>query len=272
MAGQSTAEELTSWFVCGQCGFPLVSQDELIEQQFQCWKQVTWAYELSVLGRDAIWCYSATNAHDHRFDVVRVLPTVQDRSIRCIGEPTAEYSWFPGYSWSMAYCRQCDRHLGWGFSPDKEEEGPEHDMSCSSPPQPEQPAPASGQPQEGAPPAAAEQVAAGTEEPTRPSNGSDAGSANDSEPMDVAEEGCARVAPPEKVRVELAFFGLVLTKLREKDFPKGEAERNIANCRDFRSEAHWAERVQALIPLEVDLAPSEEEEVEEEQPAMTEGI
>ena len=29
---------------------------------------------------------------------------------------TAEHSWFVGYQWSIAYCGQCDRHLGWRFS------------------------------------------------------------------------------------------------------------------------------------------------------------
>ena len=29
---------------------------------------------------------------------------------------TAEHSWFAGYQWSIAYCAQCERHLGWRFS------------------------------------------------------------------------------------------------------------------------------------------------------------
>ncbi len=27
------------------------------------------------------------------------------------GEATEEYSWFPGYSWTLAYCRGCSAHL-----------------------------------------------------------------------------------------------------------------------------------------------------------------
>jgi hypothetical protein len=34
---------------------------------------------------------------------------------RCTASATAEHSWFPGYEWSIAYCAQCDRHLGWRF-------------------------------------------------------------------------------------------------------------------------------------------------------------
>lgn len=111
------------WMVCEACSFPLLSEAELIEEKFECWNKVTWAYELSVLGRESAWCYSATNAHDHRFDVVRVLPSALGRSIHCRGVPIPEFSWFPGFSWSMAHCRQCGRHLGWGFSPDEPQPG-----------------------------------------------------------------------------------------------------------------------------------------------------
>ncbi len=31
------------------------------------------------------------------------------------GEPTAEYTWFPGYSWCYANCEKCFMHLGWFF-------------------------------------------------------------------------------------------------------------------------------------------------------------
>jgi len=31
------------------------------------------------------------------------------------GEPTSEFSWFPGYSWNYAHCGACNQHLGWCF-------------------------------------------------------------------------------------------------------------------------------------------------------------
>ena len=31
------------------------------------------------------------------------------------GDPTDEYSWFPGYSWSFALCQNCSNHLGWHY-------------------------------------------------------------------------------------------------------------------------------------------------------------
>jgi hypothetical protein len=31
------------------------------------------------------------------------------------GEETAEYTWFRGYAWRIAYCAHCQMHLGWCF-------------------------------------------------------------------------------------------------------------------------------------------------------------
>jgi hypothetical protein len=34
------------------------------------------------------------------------------------GEPTLEYTWFPGYAWSYASCANCREHLGWRWDGD----------------------------------------------------------------------------------------------------------------------------------------------------------
>lgn len=31
------------------------------------------------------------------------------------GAPTGEFTWFPGYRWSIALCIRCRKHLGWVF-------------------------------------------------------------------------------------------------------------------------------------------------------------
>merc|ERR1712113_1005939 len=33
----------------------------------------------------------------------------------CDGGPQTRDSWFPGYSWTIAYCSMCRCHLGWKF-------------------------------------------------------------------------------------------------------------------------------------------------------------
>jgi hypothetical protein len=32
-----------------------------------------------------------------------------------VGEPTTEFTWFPGFAWQIATCRGCREHLGWLF-------------------------------------------------------------------------------------------------------------------------------------------------------------
>ncbi len=35
-----------------------------------------------------------------------------------LGGPTTEYSWFQGYSWSIAVCSGCGEHIGWRYRGD----------------------------------------------------------------------------------------------------------------------------------------------------------
>ena len=41
-----------------------------------------------------------------------------NRAPGCIttGQPEAEHTWFPGYLWQVASCKNCLEHLGWFFS------------------------------------------------------------------------------------------------------------------------------------------------------------
>jgi hypothetical protein len=32
-----------------------------------------------------------------------------------LGEATVEHTWFSGYAWCFAFCRQCGQHLGWYY-------------------------------------------------------------------------------------------------------------------------------------------------------------
>ncbi|CAI2723719.1 unnamed protein product [Schistosoma spindalis] len=47
-------------------------------------------------------------------DIVTV-SQVTPNSVNLIGEASAEYSWFPGYSWTIANCNSCYQHMGWLF-------------------------------------------------------------------------------------------------------------------------------------------------------------
>ena len=38
------------------------------------------------------------------------------KNVMYIGQPSTEYSWFPGYAWQICRCIHCDSHLGWRFT------------------------------------------------------------------------------------------------------------------------------------------------------------
>jgi cereblon len=38
-----------------------------------------------------------------------------DGNVLLIGLPETKESWFPGYSWQIAFCSTCSEHLGWKF-------------------------------------------------------------------------------------------------------------------------------------------------------------
>lgn len=64
---------------------------------------------LSVEGNSTHFVNPGGFVHD-LFTVKRV----QNTEIR--GEPTAEFSWFPGYKWTIIECSNCRSHLGWRFT------------------------------------------------------------------------------------------------------------------------------------------------------------
>ncbi|HAS89588.1 MAG TPA: hypothetical protein DCS48_09835 [Desulfovibrio sp.] len=60
------------------------------------------------------------NSHEHAF----FNPHGYVFQIRCfsaatgcvtLGKPSAEFTWFAGYTWQIATCSKCKTHLGWHF-------------------------------------------------------------------------------------------------------------------------------------------------------------
>jgi len=38
------------------------------------------------------------------------------KNLRLIGDPSTQYSWFPGYAWTIVECSGCWAHIGWKFT------------------------------------------------------------------------------------------------------------------------------------------------------------
>ena len=56
--------------------------------------------------------HTFVNPHGHVFEI-GVFSTAP--GARGVGDPSAFFSWFPGYAWRVVVCGGCAAHLGWGF-------------------------------------------------------------------------------------------------------------------------------------------------------------
>jgi len=51
------------------------------------------------------------NGHVHE-----TLTLYKAKNLRLVGHPSTEYSWFPGYAWTITECLGCWNHIGWKFT------------------------------------------------------------------------------------------------------------------------------------------------------------
>ena len=47
--------------------------------------------------------------------IFEIVTITEAENVLALGEPMLEYSWFPGFAWSMLLCAGCSTHLGWRF-------------------------------------------------------------------------------------------------------------------------------------------------------------
>lgn len=88
---QKTDEQQEKSVLCKNCGFAVTDPSFAIEPQEHTFRNPA-GYSFHVV------CYSdAPGASD-------------------MGEPTTIASWFPGYSWTFALCKDCHNHLGWWYN------------------------------------------------------------------------------------------------------------------------------------------------------------
>lgn len=45
-----------------------------------------------------------------------ILTVSEACNVETNGAPSAEYSWFPGYTWTVALCANCMVHVGWRYA------------------------------------------------------------------------------------------------------------------------------------------------------------
>jgi hypothetical protein len=76
-----------------------------------CRSPVTSTSEIVSIGGSRAHRRSNPGGYEYDFACFRAAPGADN-----LGEPTTEFSWFPGYAWRLAACGSCGVHLGWYFS------------------------------------------------------------------------------------------------------------------------------------------------------------
>ncbi|XP_053947006.1 protein cereblon [Anastrepha ludens] len=85
-----------SVFSCRYCGNRIANCQQL--------------FAMSKHGVQTQYCNSAGYIHETN-TVYQLLPD----AITYSGQPSSEFSWFPGYEWHIIVCKICARHIGWKF-------------------------------------------------------------------------------------------------------------------------------------------------------------
>ncbi|EDW81418.1 uncharacterized protein Dwil_GK12054 [Drosophila willistoni] len=67
-------------------------------------------FAMSKHGVQTQYCNSAGYIHE-----TNTVYRVMTHAIGYSGEPTTEFSWFPGYQWHIILCKFCAQHVGWEF-------------------------------------------------------------------------------------------------------------------------------------------------------------
>jgi hypothetical protein len=86
-------EKIEKYLVCAYCAHIITSPDDAIAV-------------------DGSATHSLTNPAGITFNIgcFREAP-----GCSTAGEPTSEFTWFPGFMWSYALCSRCRAHMGWRY-------------------------------------------------------------------------------------------------------------------------------------------------------------
>ncbi|XP_072382319.1 protein cereblon [Diabrotica undecimpunctata] len=79
-----------------------------------CGVQITDPSEVFAMSKDGIQS-NYVNPGGHVYETVTVMKA---QNFKLEGNPSTQFSWFPGYAWTIMQCKSCENHLGWKFSSD----------------------------------------------------------------------------------------------------------------------------------------------------------
>lgn len=77
-----------------------------------CEVLITDPAQVFVMSKDGIQS-NYVNPGGHVYETVTVLSAT---NFQLVGNPSKQFSWFPGYAWTVMQCTFCNKHLGWKFT------------------------------------------------------------------------------------------------------------------------------------------------------------
>ncbi|XP_066144585.1 protein cereblon [Euwallacea fornicatus] len=77
-----------------------------------CGLQITDPTKVFAMSKDGIQA-NYVNPGGQVYEIVTVLAA---QNFELIGYPSRQFSWFPGYAWTIMQCSNCNIHLGWKFT------------------------------------------------------------------------------------------------------------------------------------------------------------
>ncbi|XP_060532661.1 protein cereblon isoform X2 [Cylas formicarius] len=76
-----------------------------------CESEITDPDKVFAMSKDG-WVGNYVNPGGQVYETVTVL---EARNFNLVGTASRNFSWFPGYSWTIMQCSSCNNHLGWKF-------------------------------------------------------------------------------------------------------------------------------------------------------------
>ncbi|KAK5637964.1 hypothetical protein RI129_012259 [Pyrocoelia pectoralis] len=105
---------LSYWFIqnfqlCHEERLHLMKLDSALERLKTEITRQSQVFAMSKDGVQSNYC----NPGGYVYETVTV---VKAKNFNLVGNPSNEFSWFPGYWWTIMQCRLCQGHIGWKFA------------------------------------------------------------------------------------------------------------------------------------------------------------
>lgn len=97
--------------LCRACGHEVANGSDI---RFVASRLALSSRNNTLLGGRRVTVQLFENPHEQQFEVI----TFRKADVTLHWPADKDFSWFPGFAWTVASCPRCKAHLGWGFQPD----------------------------------------------------------------------------------------------------------------------------------------------------------